>query len=147
MYKDICPVIFSSKIVLLLPLPLSWLKAPWADQSCFTPSLKRLLFRMSFMGLLLKAHCCLLAGWEEELDWVGTHCLETVQASATRMPRLDLQVKQLHRALPLFKVTQEESVKHSDCVTKYWEVGISKGRLNAALLWCSLWNKRINVFC
>lgn len=134
MHKDICPMIFYKQNGFTLPLPLSWLKAPWADQGCFTPKLKIWLFRMSFMGLLLKAHCCLLAGWEEELNWVGTHCLETVQASAIRMPCLDLQVKQPHRALPLFKITQEESVKHSDCITKYWEVGISKREIECSPL-------------
>lgn len=134
MRKDICPMNFYKQNGFTLSLPLSWLKVLWADQGYFAPTLKRLLFRMSFTGLLLKAHCCLLAGWGEELSWVDTHCLETVQGSAIRMPCPDLQVKRPHRALLLFKVTQEESVKHSDCVTKSWEMGISKREIECSPL-------------
>lgn len=134
MHKDICLMVFYKQNGFTLPFPLSWLKAPWAAQGCFIPKLKRLLFRMSFTHLLLKAHWCLWARWEEELNWVGTHGLETVQASAIRMPCPDPQVKQPHRPPLLFKVTQEESVRHSDCITKYWEMGISEREIECSPL-------------
>lgn len=134
MHKDICPMIFYKQNGFTLPFPLSWLKVPWAAQGCFIPTLKRLLFRMSFTGLLLKAHCCLWAGWGNELNGVGTHGLETVQASAIRMPCIDLQVKQPHRPPLLLTVTQEESVKHSDCITKYWEMGNSEREIECSPL-------------
>lgn len=133
MHRDIYPVIFYKQNGFTLPLPLSWLKAPWADQGCFTPKLKRLCSEWVSLASCWGPIAASELG-EGRNSIVGIHCLETVQVFAIRLPCPDLQVKHPHRALLLFKVTQEESVKHSDCVTKYWEMGISEREIECSPL-------------
>lgn len=98
------------------------------------PASVAVLCRMSFSGFLLEVHCHHLAGGEEEFNWIGTCPFRNISGFTIRMLCLDLQVRWPHKVLHLFKLKQEKSVEHSDCITKCWEIGISKSEIECSPL-------------